>query len=209
MIMRCEVQLHRYALILTDPPWETLLWSGAKRTPTQKTGDDHYPVMSAQDMAALPIAEIAADDAVLAMWVIGSHLDQALDLGRAWGFEFKTDLFYWAKQRRLHPDQIVLFSQDVAPAPIGMGKYTRKQVEPCLLFKRGKGLRVCDHSVRQLIVAPKREHSRKPDEQYPALESLFGDVPRVELFARTTRTGWDSWGNQTDKFTPQTFLGAA
>ena len=190
----------RYALLLADPPWETVLWSGDKRTSTQKAGTDHYPVMSATDLTWLPVADIAADNSVLAMWVIGSHLDQALDLGRSWGFTYATDLFYWAKQRRLRPNQADLFTDDVQPAPIGMGKYTRKQVEPCLLFKRGKGVPVRDHSVRQLIVAPKREHSRKPDEQYPALESMFGDVTRIELFARTTRAGWDHWGNETGKF---------
>ncbi len=197
---QADLPHHRYALILADPAWETVLWSGAKRTPTQKQGDDHYSVMSSTDMAALPIAEIAEPDAVLAMWVIGSHLDQALQLGRDWGFTYTTDLFYWVKQRRLRPNQADLFTDDIAPAPIGMGKYSRKQVEPCLLFKRGKGVKVCDHSIRQLIIAPKREHSRKPDEQYPALESMFGDVSRVELFARSTRQGWDAWGNQTDKF---------
>lgn len=190
----------RYALILADPAWQTVLWSGAERTPTQKAGADHYPTMSADAMAALPIADMAARDAVLAMWVIGSHLDQALALGRAWGFAYVTDLFYWLKQRRVRPDQIDLFTGDVAPAPIGMGRYTRNQIEPCLLFKRGKGVRICDHAIRQLIVAPKREHSRKPDEQYPRLEALFGDVPRIELFARNRRPGWDAWGNQVDRF---------
>lgn len=189
-----------YQLILADPPWSTLLWSGAQRTPTQKGGTDHYPVMSAQDLQAMPVAAIAARDAVLVMWTIGSHLDQALALGAAWGFAYVTDVFYWAKQRQLRPNQVDLFTDDVPPAPIGMGKYTRKQVEPCLLFKRGRGLKVRDHSVPQLIVAPKREHSRKPEAQYLALESLFGNVRSLELFSRTPRAGWDAWGNDTGKF---------
>ena len=190
----------RYAVILADPPWQTVLWSGATRTPTQKAGTDHYATMSLEALSAIPVAEITLPDAVLAMWTIGSHLDQALALGQAWGFAITTDVFYWLKQRRIRPDQLDLLTADIAPAPIGMGKYTRKQIEPCLLFKRGKGVRVCSHAVPQLIVAPKREHSRKPEEQYPALEALFGDVPRIELFARTTRPGWDAWGNETDKF---------
>lgn len=191
-----------YQLILADPPWRTVLWSGAQRTPTQKRGADHYATMSADDLAALPVAQIAARDAVLAMWAIGSHLDQALALGRAWGFVYVTDLFYWAKQRKLMAEQMDLFTGDIAPAPIGMGRYTRNQVEPCLLFKRGKGVKVRAHNVRQLIVAPRREHSRKPDEQYPALESLFGESIRLELFTRTSRAGWDSWGNEAGKFAP-------
>jgi N6-adenosine-specific RNA methylase IME4 len=189
-----------YQLILADPPWSTLLWSGAQRTPTQKRGTDHYPVMSAQDLSALPVAAIAARDAVLAMWTIGSHLDQALALGAAWGFAYVTDVFYWAKQRQLRPNQVDLFTGDVPPAPIGMGKYTRKQVEPCLLFKRGRGLKVRDHSQPQLIVSPKREHSRKPEAQYMALEAMFGACQRIELFSRTPRAGWHAWGNDTGKF---------
>lgn len=189
-----------FALILADPPWRTVLWSGAQRTPTQKRGADHYATMSAADLAAMPVATIAARDAVLAMWCIGSHLDQALALGQAWGFRYVTDLFYWAKQRQLRPDQADLFTDDVAPLPPGMGKYTRNQVEPCLLFKRGKGLKVRSHSVRQLIVSPRREHSRKPDAQYAALEALFGETSRIELFTRTTRAGWTAWGNEAGKF---------
>lgn len=189
-----------FKLLYADPPWQTVLWSGAERTPTQKAGADHYPTMGIDDLKALPVASIAAKDSALAMWVIGSHLDQALDLGRAWGFNYVTDLFWWLKQRQLRPNQIDMFTDDVATLPIGMGKYTRKQGELCLLFKRGKGLRVLDHSVPAVIVEPKREHSRKPDRVYADLEKLFGQFPRLELFARTTREGWSSWGNQTDRF---------
>lgn len=190
-----------YQLLLADPPWQTVLWSGAVRTPTQKQGEDHYPTMTQADLLALPVGDIAAPDAALAMWVIGSHLDQALELGRAWGFRYTTDLFYWLKQKRIRPDQFDLFTQDLIAPPIGMGKYTRKQIEPCWLFTRGRGLPVLDHAVRQLILAPKREHSRKPVQQYAALDALFGpDLARVELFSRTDRPGWDSWGNQQNTF---------
>lgn len=190
-----------FQLILADPPWATLLWSGAVRTPTQKTGADHYPVMTAAALQALPVEACAAPDAVLAMWTIGTHLEQALALGRAWGFAYATDLFYWLKQKKLRPDQRDLFTGDVAALPIGMGKYTRKQIEPCLLFTRGKGLKVASHAVRQIIVAPKRAHSRKPVEQYAALDALFGLTPdRLELFSRTPRNGWTAWGNELGKF---------
>ncbi len=193
-----------FQLLYADPPWRTVLWSGAQRTPTQKAGEDHYATMSLDDLKAMPVATIAAKNAVLAMWVIGSHLDQALALGKAWGFTYVTDLFIWLKQRQLHPDQRDMFTDDVAPLPIGMGKYTRKQSETCLLFKRGKGLRVLDHSVPGVIVEPKREHSRKPDRVYADLEKMFGYFPRIELFTRTTREGWAVWGNQVGKFDPVT-----
>ena len=156
---------------------------------------------AAAEMAVLPVGERAAKDSLLAMWVVGSHLDEALALGEAWGFKFVTDLFYWLKQRLIDADQIDLFTGDIPEPKISMGYHSRKQLEPCLLFKRGKGLPVLDHSVRQLILAPPREHSRKPDCQYERLTALYGDVvPRLELFARTAQPGWTAWGNQVGKF---------
>lgn len=190
----------QFQLLYADPPWATTLWSGDERTPTQKRGEDHYAVLTLDQLKAIPVAAAAAKNALLALWTIGSHLDQALDLGRAWGFSYATDLFYWAKQRHLRPNQLDMFTGDVHPAKLGMGKHSRKQVEPCLLFSRGKGLKVHDHAVRQLIVAPAREHSRKPEEARDGLERLYGDVTRLELFSRTPRAGWIHWGNEVDKF---------
>jgi N6-adenosine-specific RNA methylase IME4 len=193
----------RYRVGLVDPPWAFRTHSGKNRTPTQKKfneAEDHYPTMKLADMQALPVGDLFARDAVLAMWIVGSHCDVALDLARSWGFSFTTDLFYWCKQRLVGADQIDLFTGDIADLPMSMGYYTRKQLEPCWLFKRGRGVPVCAHDVRQLIIAPRGIHSRKPEEQYPRIERLFGDQPRLELFARNTRPGWDSWGNETDKF---------
>ena len=193
-----------YSLILADPPWAFRTHSGQNRTPTQKKfneAEDHYPTMQLAEMAALPVASIAAKDSLLAMWTVGSHLDAAIELGQCWGFTFVTDLFYWLKQKLIAADQIDLFTGDIPPPKISMGYHTRKQLEPCLLFKRGRGLPVRSHAVRQLILAPPREHSRKPAEQYERLSALYGDtVPRIELFSRTPRSGWDSWGNEVGKF---------
>jgi N6-adenosine-specific RNA methylase IME4 len=79
---------------------------------------------------------------------------------------------------------------------MGTGKYTRANPEQCWILRKGKGLRVRDHGVPRLIVSPRREHSRKPDEARSGLERLFGDVRRIELFARERAKGWKSWGNQ-------------
>ena len=191
----------RFQLIYADPPWATTLWVGQDRTPTQKRGEDHYPTLTLAQLATIPVGQAAAPNALLAMWTIGSHLDQALALGAAWGFTYTTDLFCWAKQRGLRPDQRDLFTGDIQPAKLGLGKHTRKQVEPCLLFRRGKGLRVFDHAVRQLIVEPAREHSRKPELARDGLERLYGpDVTRLELFSRTPRDGWSHWGNEVGKY---------
>ena len=170
-----------FQLCLLDPPWRFKTYNGQSAVPTQAA--DPYDTMTIADLRAMPIADITAKNSLLVMWAVGSHLAQAISLGEHWGFSYVTDLFYWVKPQ------------------IGMGYHTRKQVEPCLLFKRGKGLPVLSHSVRQAIHAPRRQHSRKPDEQYDALDALYGtDIRRLELFARQQRPGWTAWGLETAKF---------
>lgn len=182
-----------FAVILADPAWSYITYNGSG-TP-HRTKKDHYPVMTLDELKLLEVSEVAAKDCVLIMWVIGSHLDQALELGRSWGFTYKSDLFYWIK----------IGKSDPSVRPIGMGKWTRKQVETALIFTRGNPKRL-DAGVRQLIeteehliYAARREHSRKPDQQYERIERLCAG-PFLEMFARTQRSGWESWGNETTKF---------
>jgi N6-adenosine-specific RNA methylase IME4 len=184
-----------YGLIEADPAWGWVSFSGKASAP-HRTKEEPYPTMTLDEMKALPVGDLAAKDCLLHMWVIGSHLDQAIELGRDWGFTYKSDGFVWVKTGK----------HDPAVRPISMGKWVRKQVEYGLIFTRGKPSRN-DAGVRQLIetiddqvlYAPKREHSRKPDERYERLERLV-DGPRVELFSRTTREGWHTWGNQSGMF---------
>lgn len=186
---------NHYAVILADPAWPFRIYAGDDVVP-QRAAQKHYPPMPMADMLALPVAEIAADDCALFMWGIGAMIPEALELGAAWGFKFKTDVFYWEKMGGNHA-QDDLFTGP--PEPImSLGYYSRKQVEPCYLFTRGRPKRL-DRGIRQLIRAPKREHSRKPPEQYDRIERMFAG-PYAELFARTQRPGWDAWGNETDKF---------
>ena len=114
----------------------------------------------------------------------GPLLPRALDVMRAWGFEYRSDLLIWVK---LTPNGKLAF---------GTGYYTRKNAEVMIYGARGKGLRVVDRSVRQVLFAKRREHSRKPDEFFELLERLFGPVRRIELFARIGRPGWVQWGNE-------------
>lgn len=188
------LQQNGYGFIEADPAWAWTSFAGKASAP-HRTAEAPYPVMSLDEMKALPVADLAAKDCLLNMWVIGSHLDQAIELGRHWGFTFKSDGFVWVKTGKHDPNV----------RPISMGKWVRKQVEYSLLFSRGKPSRL-DAGVRQLIesderiiYAPKREHSRKPDERYERIERLAAG-PYVELFARTERPGWDSWGNETHRF---------
>jgi N6-adenosine-specific RNA methylase IME4 len=186
-----------FGCILADPPWAFRTFSGENMTP-HRCAEDHYRTMTFDQMAAMPVGARAAKDCALFMWVVGSHLTEAIALADAWGFTFKTDAFYWVKQRLIDADQADLFTNDLPEPRMGFGYWTRKQVEPCWLFTRGKPRRI-GKGVRQVILEPRREHSRKPDCQYDRIESLV-DGPYLELFARTARPGWTAWGNQVDKF---------
>lgn len=167
---------NHYGVIYADPPWSFRLYSGADTIP-QRAWQRRYDPMPTKDIMALPVHELAADDCALILWAIGPLIPAALQVGEAWGFEYKTDLFYWAK-----------------PGPMGMGYYSRKRIEPCYLFTKGKPLRMAK-DVDQCIVADRREHSRKPDEAAAEIERMFAG-PYLELFARERKTGWDAWGNQ-------------
>ncbi|RVO55161.1 hypothetical protein CN090_04390 [Sinorhizobium meliloti] len=169
---------NHYQALLVDPPWGFTTYSKKNVAPAR--GAQPYAVMSLADIAALPVAEVAAKDCLLFMWTV-SHLQrEAFDVAAAWGFKPVSIAFVWDKGR------------------MGMGYWTRQEVEICHLFKRGKPRRL-GKGVRSVIRAPRREHSRKPDEQYGRIESLVGG-PYLELFARQAWAGWSAWGNQTDRF---------
>lgn len=169
-------------VILADPPWRFATWSdkGKGRSP-----ENHYSTMSMEQLYALPVADIADENCVLFLWCIWTLLPQALALGEAWGFKYKTCAYDWAKQTK-H-----------GKWHIGLGYYTRQNTEVCLLFTRGKPKRV-DKGVRQLVIAPAQQHSQKPAIVHESIERLMGEVTRVELFARQTRPGWICLGNEID-----------
>lgn len=180
-----------FGCIIADPPWQFRTYSGESAVPTQ--GKDPYETMTLDQLKALPVAEIAAKDCLLLMWIVGAHLEEALDLGRSWGFTFKTDGLIWRKVRSDTPD---LFGEDATS--MGMGYWFRKEAELSLLFTRGSPKRLSG-GVRQLIDRRRREHSRKPDDQYARVEALV-DGPYLEMFARQCVPGWTAWGHQVGKF---------
>lgn len=179
-----------FGAILADPPWHFRTWNGKKAVPN-RTPVDHYSTMRHEELAALPVLEAAAPDCALFMWAVDSHLDAAIELGRGWGFRFVTQAFVWVKTGSGSTEE------DPRPA-MGLGYWTRKESEVCLLFTRGRPRRLSG-GVRQVILAPRREHSRKPDQQYERIEQLVGG-PYLEMFSRTEREGWSAWGNQVGKF---------
>lgn len=174
-----------YSIIHADPAWLFANYSekGEGRNPNQ-----HYDCMSIEEIEALPVGELAAGDCALFLWVTDPLLPEGLRVMRSWGFRYVTVAFTWAKRTKRDEGW-----------HMGTGYYTRANPEMCLLGVTGRMSRA-SAAVRQLIVAPLREHSRKPDEVYTGIEQLFGDQRRVDLFSRQRRAGWDSWGNQTDKF---------
>jgi N6-adenosine-specific RNA methylase IME4 len=171
----------RFNIIYCDPPWDFATYSDKGKG---RSAENHYSVMTIADICALPVAEIAAPDSILFLWANGPRLFEAQKVIEAWQFTYKSIGFVWVKTGKN------------GKRPIGCGYWTRANPEICLIATRGKPRRI-DASIPTLIEAPRREHSRKPDEVRERIVRLVGDLPRVELFARQRVSGWDSWGDQT------------
>jgi N6-adenosine-specific RNA methylase IME4 len=193
------LQRGHYGAILVDPPWRFEAWSEFKEL---KNGDKtraverYYDVMSTRKISVMPVEDLAASDCVLFLWACWPQLADALAVIAAWGFKFKTAAFCWVKA---HAGQLELFEDTLAPQ-VGMGYWTRANSEPCLLATRGRPKRL-NADVRQAIIAPRRDHSRKPDGIHERIERLVAG-PYCELFARQRRPGWDCWGDEVDRFAP-------
>lgn len=186
---------NHFGAILCDPPWRFEVWSGETVVKPHSRNDTiHYDTMSREDLQSLPVKDLAAPDCVLFMWVTWPTLVQAMELVGSWGFKYKTCAFDWMKANAGQLDML----RDDADALMGMGYWTRSNSEPCLLATRGKPKRL-NADVRQGIIEPRREHSRKPACVHERIQRLV-DGPYLELFARAPRVGWDVWGNQTSKF---------
>lgn len=175
----------QYSIIYADPPWSFKTWSDRGK---QKSPDNHYSCMSMADIKSLPVGDIAAKDSLLFMWVTDPLLDVQIETMKAWGFAYKTVAFTWVK---LNKKGVGLFT--------GLGYYTRSNPEMVLLGRRGKPPKPKLRSVHQVVMAPVREHSRKPDEVRSRIAAMY-DGPRLEMFARTSVPGWDVFGNEVEKF---------
>jgi len=164
----------KFNIILADPPWPC---NSAKK---------HYRLMTVNEICALPVAELAAPDCALFLWVTFPVLPHAFEVIKTWGFLYKTVAFVWVKRNRITPGYF-----------LGMGQWTRANAEVCLLATKGTMKRK-SAAVRQVIDASVEEHSKKPDETRDRIIELMGDLPRVELFARQTPPGWAVWGNEVE-----------
>ena len=142
--------------------------------------------MHTSDICALPVKDITADNSILFMWATFPKIPDALEVIKAWGFQFKTVGFVWIKKNKKSGN---LFW--------GMGMWTRSNAEICLIAVKGKPQRI-NLAVHQVIISPIEQHSKKPDETRERILQLMGDLPRVELFARQAPEGWAVWGNEVD-----------
>ena len=179
------VKRRRFATVLADPPWRFTNRTG-KMAPEHRRLS-RYGTLTLDEIAALPVSDIAADTAHLYLWVPNALLPEGLHVMAAWGFSYKSNII-WHKIRK-----------DGGSDGRGVGFYFRNVTEMILFGVRGKNARTLAPGRRQVnhLSTRKREHSRKPDEQYAIIESC-SPGPRLELFARGTRPGWTIWGNQAD-----------
>ncbi len=171
----------KYKIIYADPPWKyNDKASAGKRGAMYK-----YDVMDINDLMDMgnTVKNISSKDSVLFMWTTYPMIPDALDLMTVWGFMYKTVAFTWVKKTKNGKDHF------------GMGNWTRANPEICLLGVKGKP-KAINHGVRNLVYSQVREHSRKPDIIRDSIVKLCGRKNRIELFARQSVKGWDSWGNQ-------------
>lgn len=160
----------RYRTIMADPPWDIHQTGG-------RGADQHYPLMTVEQIKAIPVADLAEDDAHLWLWVTNATLRIGYDVMEAWGFVPRSPLT-WVKPR------------------LGLGVYLRNTTEHMILGTRGRAP-VNFKAQPTWVFAPLQSHSHKPEEQYAIIERV-SKGPYLELFARRSQPGWDAWGNEID-----------
>ena len=184
-----------FRCVHADPPWEFQNWG----EPGDRAPENHYATMSRREIARLPVVAYAAPDCHLFLWITAPMVTQGahIPIMRAWGFEPSSLAFVWIKLNpSWHPCWLGYI--DDAITFMGLGHTTRQNAELCLLGRRGSPVRLSAR-VRQIIMAPIREHSRKPADVYDRIEMYCGG-PRLDLFGRQSRNGWSVVGNEATKF---------
>lgn len=175
--------MKKYQIIYADPPW-----SYQNGGVPQGGVDAQYPTMTLEQIKALPVGEISDTPSVLFLWATFPQLQEALDVIKAWGFKYKTLGFSWIKT---NPKSGTPF--------FGIGYYARSNCEVCLMGVKGKPHSlVKSKEVSSVELYPRGRHSEKPAIIRKKIEKLFGDIPRIELFARQKTEGWDVWGNEVE-----------
>jgi N6-adenosine-specific RNA methylase IME4 len=187
-----------WACILADPAWSFKTYTPLEEAEwkTRRDAGKHYQVMGIEDIMNLPVKDVAAKDAHLFLWVTGPNLPKAFFVMDAWGFRYSGVAFTWIKLKRKF-EGLTFSEKDLH---VGLGMTTRKNAEFCLLARRGSCRRLAK-DVREVIISPVREHSRKPNAAYIRIERYCAG-PRLELFGRQQRDGWTVWGDEANKYGP-------
>ena len=168
----------KYPVVYADPPWHFDVYN--EMSGVERAAGNHYPTLALDDICALPVANLATDDAVLFLWTTASHLQESWSVIQAWGFQYVSNIV-WLKDK------------------LGLGYWVRNQHEVLLICRRGDmPTPLPTNRPSSVIISPRREHSRKPDEAYELIERMYPELPRIELFARQARSGWDAWGNEVE-----------
>lgn len=182
----------QYDVIVSDPPWKYDQagqgWGKAENY--YRT----HPIDEIAQMGGMP--DILADKGVLFLWATSPLLDDAIELLGKWGLAFRGVAFVWVKTKKTETETPI-GAQGVRPSIV---KPTTEFVLAASRVKRGRPMPLADESIRQVVMAPKREHSRKPDEVFERIEALYPNARRLEMFSRQDRAGWDTWGDQTGLF---------
>lgn len=174
-----------YDIVLIDPPW-----SYAGQQDKWGAAAKFYPTMSNEELLAFPAYDWLSPKGIMFVWATSPRLDFAIDCIRAWGLTYRGVAFNWIKTKK---DGIPVGAQGVRPSIV---KPTSELVLAASRVKTGRPMKLFDESIRQIVLAPKQEHSRKPDAIHESIERMYPDASKIELFARRRREGWDAWGNE-------------
>lgn len=171
-----------YDVIVIDPPWRFRTWGEHNQA---KSASRHYSLMQTTDIAAMPVGQLAQQDCLLLLWATGAMLPQAIDVMRAWGFTYKSEMVW----RKVTAN---------AKVRMGTGYWARSMHEPVLIGSIGKPPKFS--AFPSCFDGIAREHSRKPEEFYRLVAKHTAGLRRADVFSRQRRPGWDSFGNEADKF---------
>ena len=177
-----------YDVVLADPPWSYTgqqdKWGAAAK---------FYPTMTDSELLEFPmVREILEPKGVLFLWATSPRLDFAMKCIESWGLTFRGVAFVWVKTKKNEPT-VPIGAQGVRPSIV---KPTTEFVLAASRVKEGRPMKLWDESIRQVVLAPKGEHSAKPAAVHERIEALYPEAKRIELFARSRRDGWDAWGNE-------------
>lgn len=177
--------MKKYQIIYVDPPWK---YNSRANHKTRFRGGacGHYPLMTMEQIKSLPIQNISDKNCVLFLWTTFPYLEEQIKLFKHWGFKYKTLGFSWIKTNQKNNKPF-----------FGVGYYAKSNCEVCLMGIKGQ-LKPVSNKISSVIISPRREHSRKPDEVRCKIVELFGNLPRIELFAREKVEGWDVWGDEVE-----------